>query len=343
MKKILLILAAFTGLMVMSGCSKDDPAPVPTLSVSPENIQATATAGSYTINVTSNASWTATCAETWCTLTGASAIGNGAITVNVAENTTFDNPRTATVTITAGELTETVSVEQEALVPDVEFTFTSAVIFFNATAQKLTIDWGDGTTDDYVNIVQANIVHGYQENASHTVRIIEEQLTKLDVTSKNITSLDVSGCAALTSLSCSSNQLSSLDLSKNTSLETLYCASNQLVNLNLSNHTALTELGCQSNQLASLDVSGCTALTYLICSNNQLASLDISGCVALGTSTMYSTPVNLATNQLSADALNNIFTALPTVTTSPDISIAGNPGTATCNTSIATDKGWEVY
>ena len=44
---------------------------------------------------------------------------------------------------------------------------------------------------------------------------------------------------------------------------------------------------------------------------------------------------------LDATELNRIFTALPTVT-GKTIYIKGNPGTATCNKTIATGKGWTV-
>lgn len=48
-------------------------------------------------------------------------------------------------------------------------------------------------------------------------------------------------------------------------------------------------------------------------------------------------------NNLSAANLNNIFNNLQTRTTGTKrIYIGNNPGTATCNTSIATNKGWSV-
>jgi hypothetical protein len=45
---------------------------------------------------------------------------------------------------------------------------------------------------------------------------------------------------------------------------------------------------------------------------------------------------------LSATALNEIFTNLGTAASGATITITGNPGAATCNQSLATDKGWEV-
>ena len=112
---------------------------------------------------------------------------------------------------------------------------------------------------------------------------IRGDVTTLDCSNNQLTSLDVSGCTALAKLSCSRNQLTSLDVSKNTALTTLWCSDNQLTSLDVSKSPALTQLDCSSNQLISLDVSGCTALSGLYCENNRLTSLGVSGCTALTT------------------------------------------------------------
>jgi hypothetical protein len=93
------------------------PAP-PELSVSPSAISAANTAGAYSIEVTSNTAWTATVTSDnseWCTLTNASGDGNGTVTVNVTANP--QEARTATVAVTAGNLTEEVTVNQEKASP----------------------------------------------------------------------------------------------------------------------------------------------------------------------------------------------------------------------------------
>jgi len=94
-------------------------------------------------------------------------------------------------------------------------------------------------------------------------------------------------------------------------------------------------LNCYYNNLTSLNVSGCTALTDLSCSGNNLTSLDVSKNTAL-------TYLSCSSNNLTSAALNQIFRDLPQVT-SGTISIYGNPGTETCDKSIAENKGWNVY
>ena len=51
---------------------------------------------------------------------------------------------------------------------------------------------------------------------------------------------------------------------------------------------------------------------------------------------------NIAQSTLSATALNDLFTSLGTASGSQTITITGNPGAPTCNTSIATSKGFTV-
>lgn len=52
--------------------------------------------------------------------------------------------------------------------------------------------------------------------------------------------------------------------------------------------------------------------------------------------------IDIRYNALDATELDRIFTALPTVTGTHVINVASNIGSATCNTAIATVKGWTV-
>lgn len=80
-----------------------------TLVVSPTSKEFTSTGGSFTIDVTSNTSWTAVSDQTWASLDKAGGSGNGSIAVNVAKNTSSvaDN---ANITIKTSTKTEIVIV-----------------------------------------------------------------------------------------------------------------------------------------------------------------------------------------------------------------------------------------
>lgn len=196
----------------------------------------------------------------------------------------------------------------------------------------ITIDWGDGQAKEYKSVkiedfgriwCEVKAEHTYSQTGTHTIKV-SGALTELDCGQNELTSLDVSENSALTELSCSQNELTSLDVSKCTALTYLWCSYNELTSLDVSKNTALVVLYCGGNELTSLDVSKCTALTELHCDENLLTS----------------------------KALNKIFTDLPKgktlvgpngSTSDCRIYVSDNPGSGTCNESIAENKGWHVF
>ena len=192
-----------------------------------------------------------------------------------------------------------------------------------------------------------------------------EALATLDVSDSELTSLNLNGCKWLTYLDCHNNELNSLDLSTNTALQELICwHCRQLSSLDISKNIALVrlkcngcllssidlskniklkELECWENKLTFLDISKNTTLEKLLCRGNQLTSLDVSKNIALKT-------LDCNDNNFSASALNKIFNDLPQGKTwygndfkqQSTIYIGDNPGTDTCDKSIAENKGWIV-
>jgi hypothetical protein len=179
------------------------------------------------------------------------------------------------------------------------------------------------------------------------------RLVELTCHHNELTSLNLSACTALSRLDVDSNLLKSLDLSKNRALRGFACDNNELTSLNLSACTALMSLSCSGNNLAALDLSKNGGLIVLSCDMNNLTALDLKACTELQTLQCNNnslTSITIGTesalqniqsqnNRLSAAALNTLFASLPA---SGTIAIAGNPGTATCNRSIAESKNWTV-
>jgi len=68
------------------------------------------------------------------------------------------------------------------------------------------------------------------------------------------------------------------------------------------------------------------------------------GCAKLRSLTLRGLKVTVAINgmQLSAAALDAVFTSLGTANAGATINITGNPGAATCTKTIAVNKGWAV-
>ena len=277
-------------------------------------------------------------------------------------------------------------------------------VSFSVTAANITIDWGDGSVEEFtLNGTTEVLTHSYTNRELQTIIVDTKSMTEfglglygsykelrfgnnptleyLDCYNNGLTILSIEKASALTYLSCGYNQLKSLDVSGCVALKILYCEYNQLKTLNINGCTALTVLGCYKNQLSSLDMSKCTELMVLSCSYNELMALDVSKCTGLlslgcsdnkltlldvtkcvelnGFSCDYNrlttldvskcinlTDLSCRGNQLTATDLNSLFNSLPNkydVFQYFSIYIANNPGTDTCDKSIAIAKGWDFY
>jgi hypothetical protein len=85
-----------------------------TLTVSQSNITVDAAGGEKIFNVQSTTNWTASCDQSWCTVSPMSSSENHAVTAKISANTGAGaNARNATITITDGVNTKTVSVSQQ--------------------------------------------------------------------------------------------------------------------------------------------------------------------------------------------------------------------------------------
>jgi hypothetical protein len=84
-----------------------------TLNVNPLSLSYLNTASSKKVGVTSNTNWIVSANQTWVTLDKSSGSNNDSITINVAVNSTVVQ-RTATITFTAGSLTQTVNISQDS-------------------------------------------------------------------------------------------------------------------------------------------------------------------------------------------------------------------------------------
>ena len=140
-----------------------------------------------------------------------------------------------------------------------------------------------------------------------------------------------------------------------------FCYSLQSVPLfNTTNGTNFTNMfyGCYSLQtVPALNTAAGTDFTYMFqnCSSlQQVPALNTAAgtnftamfqyCSSLQQSDITGTTytISYASANLSAAALNNIYTKLGTAAGAQTITVTGNWGTATDNPSIATAKGWTV-
>jgi len=125
MKKFIMLLAAFVTATALVACNDDDDngagggTPISKLTVRPASVSFEAAGGTYTIKAQAPVQPTATSSADWCQVTVGQLTGDikiAPVTVTAAANsTTYE--RTATITIKAGDLTETVAVTQKEGTP----------------------------------------------------------------------------------------------------------------------------------------------------------------------------------------------------------------------------------
>ncbi|TAE41943.1 MAG: hypothetical protein EAZ70_13525, partial [Runella slithyformis] len=110
------------------------------------------TAASKPLNVTSNVSWTITGAPAWLTLSTTSGTGNAVVNFNVAANTA-PTSRTATLTLSGGTLSKTITVFQN---------FADVTAPSNATALAATLLTPFSFTLNWAASTDNVLVTGYQ-------------------------------------------------------------------------------------------------------------------------------------------------------------------------------------
>ncbi|MBN2662488.1 MAG: BACON domain-containing protein [Bacteroidales bacterium] len=100
-------VALMAVVISFTGCNKEE-----LLTLSPTSQSLAKEAGSFSINVTSNTSWTATADQSWLTVGTASGEDNGAFSVTYQENTT-ESSRSGNITVTTKDgMVQIVSVLQ---------------------------------------------------------------------------------------------------------------------------------------------------------------------------------------------------------------------------------------
>ena len=151
------------------------------------------------------------------------------------------------------------------------FTFLASALSNNT---ELKIDWGNGTlTNTTVGTTYTSINGTLTGN---TIKIYGFGISKIDISSKNLTSIDAKSCFTIKELYCYNNNIGSLDVEGLNELTILHCYSNGMTNLNVKNCQKLSTLYCYYNELTSLNTNGCNSLKLLYCTGNKITSLNVS-------------------------------------------------------------------
>ena len=253
--------------------------------------------------------------------------------------------------------------------------FVGLAAVFNNGANFITVrsgvafkvDWGDGA--GWVNYAanttaEKNLAWSDYSSGTLTSRGYRQALVTVEAQSGNLTSLDLqqrhssvprsvatawldvavslpSGTLTFGGPNVYQSNVERVTIVgvANTSFAAMFqfCYSLQSVPLfNTTNGTNFTNMfyNCYSLQtVPALNTAAGTNFTAMFQYCSSLQQSDITG-------TTYT--ISYASANLSAAALNNIYTKLGTAAGAQTITVTGNWGTATDNPSIATAKGWTV-
>ncbi len=199
----------------------------------------------------------------------------------------------------------------------------------------VTIDWGDGTVLENIQMPELKELKKKESDAGHEWYKYEGAEYTHPYDKVGSYSVKISGQGGdMTLLRLQKKaDFSSVVLNHCDRLQRFNCFDTKLTSLDLSGCTQLKWLECSENQLTSLDVSECTPLDLLACSYNELTSLDISKNTQLKWLVCYGNP-------LSVEATNQIYNDLPVVGQGEG-NIFVNQGTAG-DYRLAEAKGWKV-
>lgn len=251
-----------------------------------------------------------------------------------------------------------------AIYPDANFVALSA-------AGNYTVDWGDGTVQNFTSGAVAERQYSYasisntgESNLGYRQVVIQvypqggQNLTSVNINRRhsqsglntgyrppwlevavngsNLTTLTIGGAVPLSLLTKATIYNHAL-----TSCNSLFQNCSGLVSVPLFNTAAVTNMNSMFQNCSSL--SSVPAWNVGAVTSANFGSI-FTNCNSLARCQManINQTISFASCKLSADEINAIFTALSATGTGKTITVTGNYGAATCTPSIATSKGWTV-
>jgi Leucine-rich repeat (LRR) protein/translation initiation factor IF-1 len=188
----------------------------------------------------------------------------------------------------------------------VDLTFNKPTTFNKIIAAKLYKEPANKAFTDqnfYNCVIDAYNNENQTNKVPYTYNLSDDELksiTQLICHNKVIdNTMGLEKMSSLTRLYLSSNELSELDVSNNISLVTLSVTSNSLSKLDVSKNVALTQLIVYYNQLTDLITTGATSLKKIDAGHNLLTEINIENNKLLETLDIrqnYITDINLAEN-----------------------------------------------
>ena len=241
----------------------------------------------------------------------------------------------------------------------------SISFFIRTFSGGITVDWGDGNSDYYMDGSFAySISHNYSIQEIHNITITFDFNFKfLECVSQNVDSIQFDNCNLMQGLYIYKNNLNSLDLTGKSEIALLRAGYQNITTLDLSDLTKLSYLRLLDNNLTSLDLSNNINLTTLLMYSSILGNIDISNNTLLTELNYYESNVTaidisnnpllsnveLYGNSLPTSQVNNILTLLDsfgisngTVKLEDQTPSAPPTGVGITAASNLVTKGWTV-
>ena len=174
-------------------------------------------------------------------------------------------------------------------VDDSDSTTTKLLDIKSITGSTYTIDWGDGTIEEYVSTkmgwITESLSHDYVQNGVYTITVsgaieaielIEFGSDEGNGYESHLTEIDIDKLTLLKSCQLYNGKLTQLNTSANKALEFLGLGYNQVTSLDFSNNPNLKEVRLRHNQLTELDISNNPDLEFFWVDGNEIATVDFS-------------------------------------------------------------------
>jgi hypothetical protein len=176
------------------------------------------------------------------------------------------------------------------IVDDSDATTTKVLNIKSITGSTYLVDWGDGTTVEYVSPINNSgieniLLHNYTQNGVYNITVsgAVEAIELLDFGSSqdnnyesHLTSIDLANLKLLKSCQLYLGKLTSLNTSKNKALEFLGLGYNQITSLDFTNNPNLKSVWLRYNELTEMNISQNPNLEFLWVDGNQISALDLS-------------------------------------------------------------------
>ena len=140
------------------------------LSLDKSSINASYSGVTTSFTVSSNVTWSVSVPASWVSVNPSSGVNNGVVEVVVAQNTTAA-PRTATITVSGGNMSKSITVSQEAAPPSLSLNPESLSFVADGGTQNVTVtsngSWTASSTETWC---KTNVTSG-KGNSTLTITV----------------------------------------------------------------------------------------------------------------------------------------------------------------------------